>query len=104
MKLKPDNWKDDMKEVNLDGATVAQEGIGEAMRRGKIPGWTRSDGFGIIDCHGAVVPTFGVPMCGAGVKSGQWCEDCEEFVGRWLSCRRVKVYCRACMEKRTKKQ
>ncbi len=34
------------------------------------------------------------------IKSGQWCEGCHRFVGRWITCACVKVWCKECWEKR----
>jgi len=38
------------------------------------------------------------------LTSAHYCEECGRFVGRWLSCSCVKVWCKDCIEKIEKRR
>jgi hypothetical protein len=47
----------------------------------------------ITDCNGHPANEVYV------IKSGQWCEECHCFLGRWISCVCIKVWCKGCTKK-----
>ncbi len=56
-------------------------------------GWTFTDIGKIEKCKGHPPNELNI------LKNAQYCETCGCFIGRWMSCGCVKVWCKECTDK-----